>query len=204
MIKIYGSPRTSAGRCYLMAEECGVKYETMPLDMKEKREHKSESFLKLNPNGKVPVMVDGDFVLWESLAIDFYLAEKYKPELLGSGAEEKGKVHQWSTWAMVELQPPLVDMIIQLMFVPEEKRDHGLVAKARDKVPPMLAILDKSLSGKSYLVGNKVTVADIVTVSVVNIAAHMKIPTENYSHLTSWFSRMKERPSFKRLMELRG
>lgn len=204
MIQIYGSPRTSAGRCYLMLEEVGVPYEAKALDMFEKREHKSPDYLKLNPNGKVPVLVDGDFVLWESIAINSYLAERYKPELLGHGAQEAAHVQQWSLWGLVELQPPLVDLIIQTMFVPEPTRDAKLIEKARVSVPPMLKVLDDHLNGKTQLVANRLTVADFNVASVANIAYAMKIDLSGYPHLTAWMGALKQRPSFKKFVELRS
>ena len=73
MISIYGSPRSSAGRCVWAAEEAGVAYEVKAVDMRN-QEHKSAEFLKLNPNGKVPAMKDGDISLFESMAINFYIA----------------------------------------------------------------------------------------------------------------------------------
>jgi glutathione S-transferase len=89
MTTIYGSPRTSAGRCIWALEEAGIKYNNQPVDMKNK-EHKSPEYLKLNPNGKVPVFVDNDVTLFESMAINSYIAESYKKELLGKTASERG------------------------------------------------------------------------------------------------------------------
>jgi glutathione S-transferase len=202
MIQIYGSPRTSAGRCFLMAEEVGAKYEILPLDM-SKREHKSDSFLKLNPNGKVPCLIDGDFILWESLAITYYLAEKYKPELLGSSPEKKAKIQQWSLWALTELQPPLVDLIIQTMFTPEDKRDSNVIKKAHEAVPAKLAILEQALKGKNYIAGEMISSADFNLASVVNIAPAMKISLSEFANVVKWFNLMKERPSFKKFIDLR-
>lgn len=203
MIKIYGSPRSSASRCYLILEEIGQPYETVALDMAEKREHKNPAYMKLNPNGKVPCLVDGDFVLWESLAINYYLADKYKPELLGAGAKERALVQQWSTWALVELQPPVVEILIQMMFIPEPKREAAIIARAKEKVPPMLALLDQALSGKTYMVAEKISLADFNLASVVNTAKAMQFSIDAYPHLSDWFNRMIERPSFKKLMNLR-
>jgi glutathione S-transferase len=204
MIQIYGSARSSAGRCYLVLEEIGVPYETKTLDMFEKKEHKQSPFLKLNPNGKVPCLVDGDFVIWESIAINSYLAEKYKPELLGSGAQEKGLVQQWSIWAMTELQPPLVEILIQMMFVPEPKRDMNLVAKAKEKIPAMLKVLDQALAGgKRYLVSDKFTLADLNVGSVINLAQGLQIPTDEFTAIKPWFQALKDRPSFQKFSDLR-
>lgn len=204
MIQIYGSPRTSASRCYLTLEEIGIPYEAAPLDMMEKREHKSASYLKLNPNGKVPCLVDGDFVLWESVAINTYLAEKYKPELLGKTPEEKGLVQQWSLWALSELQAPLVDLIIQTVFTPEPKRNAEIIAKAREKVPPLLTILDSALANKDFMVGKSLTLADLNMASVVNIAPNFGFAIEEYMNLNQWMQKMKGRPAFQRLLNARG
>lgn len=203
MIQIYGSPRTSASRCILMLEELGLPYQQMPLDMSERREHKSDAYLKLNPNGKVPCLVDGDFVIWESIAINHYLAEKYRPELVGTTVEERGRSMQWSTWAMVELQQPLVGIIIQTMFTPEDKRDAGVLKKAQEHVPHLLGILDQHLARHEHLAGARLTVADFNMVTVINLASHLKFPLEPYKNIQAWFARMKARPAFTKLMQLR-
>lgn len=203
MIKIYGPPRSSAGRCYFLLEELGLSYEQVPLDMMEKKEHKSEAFLKLNPNGKVPCLVDADFVIWESLAINNYLAEKYKPELLGANAQEKGLVQQWSIWALLELQPPMVDILIQTLFTPEHKRDANLIAQAKEKIPPKLEILNRYLLNKNFVVGEKFTLADLNVASVVNIASGLQIPLKDYPNLSAWFTKIKTRPSFEKLLSMR-
>lgn len=203
MIRIYGSPRTSSGRCFLLLEELALPYEVAPLDMMGGREHKSEAYLRLNPNGKVPALVDGDFVLWESMAINWYLAEKYRPELLGTNPRENGLIQQWTFWSVTELQPPLVDMIIQLMFTPDDKRDMNVAAKARAKIPPLLKVLDETLKGKSHIVGDRFTLADINVASVVNITAAFDVPLAEYPNLLKWFASMKERPAFKKFLEKR-
>ncbi|MGZ3743258.1 MAG: glutathione S-transferase family protein [Pseudobdellovibrionaceae bacterium] len=202
MIQIYGSPRSSAGRCFLMLEECGLSYEVMSLDM-GKKEHKSEAFLKLNPNGKVPCLVDEGFVLWESAAIVHYLAEKYKPTLLGQTIQEKALVNQWSFWAMTEVQPPLVDILIQKLFVPEEKRDLALIARREKQVPALFEVLEKSLAHKKYLVGNTYSVADIMTGSVINTAMGLQLDLSPYPHIKSWMAEMKSRPAWIKFAELR-
>jgi glutathione S-transferase len=203
MIKIYGSPRSSAGRCFLVLEELGLPYETPPFNIMERKDHKSAEFLKLNPNGKVPCLVDGDFVIWESMAINHYLVDKYRPAFLGTTPEERGLSQQWSLWTLSELQPPMVDIIVQMMFVPEDRRDLKVVEKAREKVPPLLDILERQLEGREWLVGHSFLLVDLNVASVVNIAQTLKIDLEKYKHLTAWFSRIKARPSFRKFAELR-
>ena len=204
MIEIYGSPRTSAGRCYLMLEELGVPYAPQLLDMMEKREHKAEAYLALNPNGKVPSMVDGDVTLWESFAINQYLCDQHRPELLGRDAAARGLVAQWNLWSLLELQPPLIDLLIQLLFVPEDKRDAGVMAKARERLPGLFNILDQALAKSKYLAGDQLTVADFNVATVFHVTKSLNYPTEGYPHAVRWYEELRARPAFQKWIELRG
>lgn len=200
MIKLFGSPRSSAGRCHVMLEECGLKYEATKLDMSNKQ-NKSPEYLKLNPNGKVPTLIDGDFVIWESVAINRYLAEKYKPELLGVTIEERALIDQWSVWSLVEFQPDLVTMLIQLVFVPEERRDYTIVEKARSRVPEKFNIINTHLRNREYMVSNYFSLADINAASVANIGLGLGMNLSDYPHMLDWLTRMKARKSFKTVAE---
>jgi glutathione S-transferase len=200
-MKIYGGYNTSAGRCFVMLEECGAKYERMPLNMKE-GQHKSPEFLKLNPNGKIPTLVDGDFTLWESLAINRYLATKYKPEMLGKSPQEQALVEQWSVWSLAELQPPLVDLIIQMFFVPEAKRDQALIQRAHEKYPRFLKVLDAHLAGREYMVGTSFTLADVNVASTVNIAFGVGVDLSSYPNILTWVKIMQKRPAFQKVAEM--
>lgn len=202
MIKLYGSARSSAGRCYWMLEECGLKYEVQPLDM-SKKEQKSESFLKLNPNGKVPVLDDNGFVIWESAAIIQYLAEKYKPQLLGATPEEKGLIAQWMFWAMTEVQPPVVEILIQKLFVPEDKRDLQLIEKRQAQLPNLLNILNKQLTNNKYLVAGRFTTADLTVGSVINTMLGLGTSLNDYPQIQAWFGEISHRPGFQKMAELR-
>lgn len=201
MISIYGSPRSSSGRCFWCLEEVGISYEAKSVSFKE-RENKSEAYLELNPNGKVPVLVDGDFKIWESMAINFYLADKYKPELLGRDPMDRGLVQQWTIWSIAELQAPIIDIFIQLVFVPEERRNLEFIKKAQEKLPKLLDVLEKKLSAKQYLVSESFTLADLNTASVVNICRDIKFDISNYENIKSWLGRVGERAAFKKYQEL--
>ncbi|MCO4759769.1 MAG: glutathione S-transferase family protein, partial [Oceanospirillaceae bacterium] len=173
MITIYGSPKSSAGRCFWCLEEAGVEYTTKSIDFSA-GEHKSEAFLQINRNGKVPALIDGDFTIWESLAINNYIADAYKPELLGTSPQERGLVSQWSIWSVADLQAPMIQAFIQLVFVPEPRRDAEVIKKALEKIPGMLNTLEAELEGKDYLVSNTFTLADLNTSFVVSICDDIK------------------------------
>jgi len=201
MIKIYGSPKSSAGRCFWCLEEVQVPYERVSINFKE-REHKSENYLKLNPNGKVPLLLDNDFKIWESIAINFYLAEKYKPELLGKTLEQKALVQQWSIWAIAELQPPIIETFIQLVFVPEEKWDRQVIEKSTGKIPNLLKILDSQLRDQNYLVNDQFTLADLNVASIVGICKDIQYDISSYQNITKWLNQLSQRESFKKYSEI--
>lgn len=201
MIYIYGSPKSSSGRVYWMLEELGLKYEAVKLNMREK-EHKAEEFLKLNPNGKIPCLVDNGFVIWESTAINHYLADKYSPALLGTTPEIRGLVQQWSIWSMLELQKPLIDIFIQTVFVPEDKRDYALIEKSQKNVLPLLSILDKALNSKKYIAGDSFTVADLNLATVVGLTSVIQMDISAYKNVQSWLSMLMERPAFQKYIKI--
>lgn len=202
MITIYGSPRSSSGRCFWCLEEIGETYAAKPLNFKEK-EHKSPAYLKINPNGKAPTLTDDDFVIWESIAINFYLAETYKPELLGLDNKQHGLVLQWSLWGIAELQPPIIDTFIQLIFVPEERRDNGIIEKAMAKIPGLLGVLNDALEGKNYLVGDDFTLADLNVASIATLCSEIKFDLAAYKNIQSWLTQISERPAFCKYQKLR-
>lgn len=202
MIKIYGSPRSSAGRCYWMLEELGLSYQVMPLDMRNK-EHKSESYLQINPNGKVPALIDGDFVIWESMAITNYLAKKYQSPLAAQTPEEDGLIMQWSLWSLVDLQTPAVDWLIQEIFMPPEKKNPHVIEEAQKKIPGFLSVLEKTLKNKNYLVSDRFTVADLNVASVVNILVALKYDLSSFPHIQRWMGLCSNRPAMQKLKQLR-
>lgn len=202
MITLYGSPRTSAGRCVWALEEAGITYASQAVDMRAK-EHKSADYLKINPNGKVPALKDGDVTLFESMAINFYIAETYKKELLGETAAEKGLVHQWSFWATSELQTVLIEIFIQKVFIPEDKRDLTLIENKMAQLPNLFNILNTALESKKYLVGNKFTLADLNTASVATIAGHVGFDLKPYANVNAWLAAIADRPAYQKYMGLR-
>lgn len=202
MIKIYGSARSSAGRCLWCLEEAGVAYEAISVDMKNK-EHKTPEFLKINPNGKIPALVDGNTTLFESMAINFYVAEKYKPELMGTTTEERALTYQWSFWASSELQDPIIQVFIQKVFIPAERRSQTVINENMAKLPGLFTILDNALDGKTYLNGKSFTLADLNTQSVVSIAPHLGINLSTYKNINQWMNAISDRPAFQNYSKLR-
>lgn len=203
MITLYGTPRSSAGRCVWALEEIGVAYQIKDVDMKSK-EHKSEEFLKINPNGKIPALTDGDVTLFESMAINFYLAEAYKKELLGNTPKERGLVHQWSFWASSELQGPVINLLIQKVFMPADKRDNNVIEENTKALPALLNVLNNTLAGKKYLAGDHFTLADLNTASVVGVCHAIGENLSSYPNVQSWLAGLSDRPAFVKYQSMRN
>src|SRR4029077_20675998 len=100
MLRLYGNPRSRATRCVWMLEEMGEPYELIETSVRPDVLHKPE-YLRLNPNARIPTLVDGDVVLWESMAINLYLAQKSGP-MHAASAAATALAAQWSFWAMLE------------------------------------------------------------------------------------------------------
>jgi glutathione S-transferase len=195
MIKIYGPKQSSALRTLWTAEECGVEYENINVKMRE-GEHKTPEFLKLNPNAKVPVMVDGDLVLFESMAINTYLAEKYKPELLGNGIAEHGQVYQWSYWAIANMAHSFETLVMTRYGVVASEET---LQNSRLQIAKYLTILNIYLEGKDYMVGSGFTIADVNVYTVVATASFVEIDLAPYPQITRWMAIHAIRPAFQKL-----
>lgn len=110
---------------------------------------------------------------------------------------------QWSFWASAELQPPVIEVFIQKVFVPEDKRDNNVIEKNLNKLPDLLNVLNHKLADKKYVAGNNFTLGDINTASVVGLCPLIGVNLETYPHIKNWLTSMNERPAFQKYQELR-
>ena len=124
-VKIYGVARTRAFRALWIAEELGLDYAHVPIEIGEAGARKPE-FLALNPNGRLPLIADGDFVLSESLAITLYLAKKYSHgKLYPTALEAEARLWQWSVWALAEVDRGVNIWSLHAVRLPPDERDAG-------------------------------------------------------------------------------
>src|SRR5215469_10654250 len=110
MLQLYGNPRSRAMRCLWMLEEVGQPYQLVDKSLRADALH-SADYLRLNPNARIPTLVDGDVVLWESMAINLYLAQKYEGPMHCASAGVLGIAAQWSFWAMLETEASLLHLL---------------------------------------------------------------------------------------------
>jgi glutathione S-transferase len=195
MFKLYGDPRSGNTRKVRWAlEELGRPYELHTVVL-AKREHKQPEFLKLNPNGKVPVIDDDGFVLWESDAILWYLGGKLVPE----SPRERALVHQWMSWNAAHLYPHTYGP--RIMRVTAERMGTTYDQKVHDDLlvgaGPLLKILEQEVG--DYLVGNSLTIADLSVVLSVNFGKEEGIDLAPFPKVTRWWERLIARPAWQKI-----
>lgn len=200
MIKLYGVPGSRAMRCLWMLEEVGVPYENIKTMFGT--DSRSAEYLKINPNGHVPALVDDDVTLWESLAINLYLARKYGKDLWPESIGAEGHTYKWTLWALTEAEEPVVTALMHRAIFPESQRDaaKGDAAAERAKVP--LAVLDGQLAGREFLVNDRFTVADLNVASVVGWVTVAGIDLGPFPQVGAWLGRCSQRPAYGRAMSL--
>ena len=146
MTKLHGTSRSRSARSLWALEELGVNYEHNPMPTTDA---KSAAHLKLNPNGHVPVLEDDGVVLWESMAINLYLADKYgKNSLWPSDAAGRAAAYQWSFWAMTEVEPHLITILRNRVMNAPDQRDEKAASAAVEALKAPLNALEERAQGQ--------------------------------------------------------
>jgi glutathione S-transferase len=193
MRKLYGISGSRALRSIWAIEEVGVEYEHVPTNFSE--DSKSEDYLAVNPNGRIPALIDGDLVLFESMAINLYLAKTYGGDLYPGNASDEARANQWSVWAISEIEPLQMQIVIQKIFVPEDKRDAGIIARAEKGLERPLKVLDAQLSNRTYLLGDQFSIADLNVAAVMLLLNMVDYDYSAHTHVKRWADSCYARPS---------
>ncbi len=194
-IKIYGPTASRAARTLWIVHELGIPFEHVPIEMKDL---KAPDYLKINPNGKVPTLVDGDFKLFESMAINLYLAAKHgKAGFMPTTLEDQALCWQWSFWGMTEVEKPLLTILIDMFMTAPDKRKPEAVAEAQKALPKPISVLNGALQGRDYLLGSTFTVADLNLASILSWSRPIKFDFGPYPNVAAWLDRCLARPAYK-------
>lgn len=198
MMKLYGVPGSRAMRSLWMLEELGVPYENIKTHFVS--DTRQPEYLKINPNGHIPALQDGDVTLWESLAINLYLARKYDKGLWPKSVAGEGHTFKWSIWAMTKAEEPVVTALVHRVFFPPEQRDPRKADDAAERFQVPLKVLEGELAGKTYLLGNDFTVADLNVASVLCWAPLANLDLSGSPNVAAWMTRCTSRPAYTKVL----
>lgn len=180
-LQLYGGPRTRTPLIQWYLEELEVAYEYISLDL-QAEEHRQAAYLEINPIGKVPAIVNGDFKLWESGAIVLYLAEQYSDAPMSD--EERALLNQWVIFANATLGPGLFR---------EERRER--------EMPRLLTPINEILQEQPFIMGSELGAADIAVGSYLHFAKLLlPINFSDYPAVASYLDRLAERPAFQKTL----
>ena len=199
MPTLYHSAQTRSIRPRWLLEELGVPYDLVRMSLQAGDQKKPE-FLKINPNAAVPALVDGDLTLFESAAICQYLADKHVEKRLAPpvGTAARAHYYQWIHFAMSTLEPPLLTLFLHTVMKPEAERLPQLVGPAREQLHNALAVLERALTGRTFIVGDEFTAADVMVGSTLAWAQMLGLIAAETPAVAAYMGRLMGRPAFQR------
>jgi len=202
MLKLYDSPECPfCQKTRIVLAEKDLSYEVVPIDLKA-GDQKRPEFLKLNPFGKVPVLIDDEVIVYDSTIINEYLEDEYPhPTLMPGDSAARARVRTLEDYADNAFIP-VTGVIMQELRKPEGEREADKIANARQQVLRMLAVLDGSLVGRSWLVGN-FSLADVAFAPRVVILPALGVQLDpEWKNVATWIQRLNQRASIHDLAGL--
>ncbi len=201
MLKLYDHPLSgNSYKSRLALSNLGIEYERINVDV-FKGEQNDPKFAALNPNKKIPVLVDEDYVLWESNALLFYIGKRYSPNhIYPEDPRTHGLVAQWLLFGKTTIDPNLAIARYMTRFVSREAHEEQELAKVRAHGTMALKILDDHLQDMDFLAG-EYSIADIGCYPYVHLAPEGNVDIEAYSNIMSWIERIESQPGYVSMEE---
>ncbi len=196
-------PSPRAFKVMALANHLGIDYQICFVDL-GKGDQKRPEFLALNPNGKMPVLEEDGFTLWESNAILEYLASK-KPQsgLLPEDARGRADVTRWLLWDMSHWDSTCGLFMFERMVKPlfmKAAPDPTEIAKGEQRFHQFAKVLDDHLKGRKYVCGDKLTIADFALAAPLNVAEVVQYPLAPYAEIKRWYASLAALPAWRRTL----
>ncbi|MBE9104700.1 glutathione S-transferase family protein [Nostoc cf. edaphicum LEGE 07299] len=192
-MKLYEFAPTRSIRVRWVLQELGVEFEAISINMRA-GEHRTPDFLTINPTGKLPVLIDGEDIITESVAIALYLGEKYpESNLVPTDLLLRAQLYRWLLFTATELEQPLWRIARHTFIYPEELRLPAEITLARQDFTSMAVVLENHLLDRQFLVGEHVTVADFVLAYTLDWANEVQL-LATFPTLVDYMERMYKRP----------
>jgi glutathione S-transferase len=192
-MKLYEFAPTRSIRARWALQELEIPFESVEIRL-GRGDAQTPEYLALNPAGKVPTLVDGDFVLTESVAIVVYLAEKYPDKgFLPTDLKQRAQLNRWMLFAVTELEQPLWRIARHSFLYPEQQRLPADIEIAKGEFRNMAAVLERHMQGRQFVVGDRVSVGDFVTAYTLDWGNEVGL-LDACPTLLAYMNRMYERP----------
>ncbi|MBX9252927.1 glutathione S-transferase family protein [Desmonostoc muscorum CCALA 125] len=192
-MKLYEFAPTRSIRVRWVLQELGVEFEAISINMRS-GEHRTPDFLTINPTGKLPVLIDGEHIITESVAIALYLGEKYpESNLVPTDLLLRAQLYRWLLFTATELEQPLWRIARHTFIYPEELRLPAEIPLARQDFTSMAVVLENHLLDRQFVVGEHVTVADFVLAYTLDWANEVQL-LATFPTLVDYMERMYKRP----------
>ncbi|HEU4412374.1 MAG TPA: glutathione S-transferase family protein [Polyangiaceae bacterium] len=205
MYKLYFSPGSAAMAPQAVLEEVGAPYELIELNVATK-EHERAEYKKLNPNGRIPTLIDGDFVIYETAAICQYLSDKHPEAKLSppAGTPERGRYYQWLMFLTNTVQVGFIDWFHPEWTFDDLERQAALKARAEEKLGASFQVLNDGIGGGTFAAGSQFTVCDIYLTMFVRWSRFLAKPAWQYPNIKRVAGATYRRPAFQRMMDRQG
>ncbi len=195
-MKVYFAPNSRAVRTVWLLEEIGRPYDLERFTLGQ-REMRSPEYTRINPNGRVPTLVDHDTILAESTAIAQYLGAKYAPHLIrGPEAPDFAMYLQWLHYAEGMIMPPINNYVVETILLPPDRRNPEMAARALKVLNRTLEAAEAHMAGREYI-ADSFTVADTITGHAVIMARRLGADFGPLPNLSAYADRLEARPAFK-------
>jgi len=194
MLKVYGFPLSiPSNKVRFVANHMGLDYEFLPVNLLA-GEHMSEEHLKLHPAGKVPVMDDDGFILFESGSIIKYLAHKHGSPLYPEGIQERADVDKWTDFVTIHVAAALNRVIFNRLLAPVVgvEVDERSLKDGLSFLDRFLPVVENQLSQNPFIAGDKLTLADFNLLSVLDPAEAAQVDLSPYPNITAWRSKLQQ------------
>ncbi len=200
MLQLHYHPTDASLMPHIFLEELGVPFELVLVD-RSRNAQQSPEYLRLNPNGKIPVLVDGDLVLYETPAILLHLADTHPDKQLmpALGTPLRAHAYKWMVWLSNTLHPNMTNYFYAERYVPAENV-ADFVARTEARIGPLLDQLEAQLqsSGGPWLLGETYTPADCMALVLCSWTRNLQRPASSLPALGAYIDRMRQRPAVQR------
>lgn len=198
-MKLYYAETMNPRKACAVAKYLGLPTEYIRVDL-SKGEHLKPEFLTLNPNGKVPLLIDGDLLLWESAAIMVHLAVKAGSDLWPSEPTQQVEVLRWLSWDMTHFSRHGGTLYFENRIKPAfglGEPSAAAVEEATKFYKRFAGVLDAHLAGRKYLLGDRLTIADFGAGTLLPWTKEAKLPLEGFANIARWHERLMEIPAWR-------